>query len=358
MEEKLFWIGILMGIHLLLSHIFKDKGKFRADSTFARSWHSFFCAVSGFIIMVLIAVSLDNRRGDTSTTILFSAKEIYYGLFGALAGAVYSWINWKNKDKTLKDPKAKEKENKDKDKKTEKENPEKVEKRKLLAPIITDMEWSETVFSAVILASFVMYFFVQAFKIPSGSMENTFLIGDHLFVNKIVYGLRIPYTDFKPVKLFKVKRGDIVIFRFPTDDPNEFQCGGQQYGRDFIKRVVGLPGETIQIKDGLVYINGQLQEPGGYEIYSDQQRYPSGTSQLKQEELQKLWVERKLGRMYSDFVRDNFGPVTVPKGYYFVMGDNRDRSCDSRYWGPVPESRIKGKAWFTYWPPTRIGFPI
>jgi len=331
MEEKLFWIGILMGVHLFASFYLKDKNRLNGENRFVRLWHAFFGALIGFIVMVLLAVSLDNRKGDVSMTLLFSAKQIYYGLFGAVAGALYSWFNWKNRPEGSKNG--------------------------VLKVIYGDMEWSETVFSAVLLASFVMYFFVQAFKIPSSSMERTFLIGDHLFVNKIVYGLRIPYTDIKLMKFFKVKRGDIVIFRFPSDDPKEFQCGGRQYGRDFIKRVIALPGEKFEIRDGKIFINDRETPKEDYAQYLDQERYPKGKDGIAPADFQKYWVERDTGKMYSEYIRDNFGPVTVPEKSYLVMGDNRDRSCDSRYWGPVPENNIKGKAWITYWPPSRIGFP-
>lgn len=331
MEEKLFWIGILMGIHLFVSYYLKEKNKLTTDTKLVKIWHCVFSAIIGFIVMLLLAVSLDNRKGEVSMTILFSAKQIYYGLFGAIFAAGYSWINWKNKPEG--------------------------EKNGVLKIIAGDIEWSETVFSAVLLASFVMYFFVQAFKIPSGSMERTFLVGDHLFVNKIVYGLRIPYTDIKLFKLFKVQRGDIVIFRFPSDDPKEFQCGGYQYGRDFIKRVVGLPGEKIEVKSGKIFINDKELAKEQYVQFTDSNRIPADTNKVKDEDFQQYWVKRNTGKMFSDAVRDNFGPVTVPEGTYMVMGDNRDRSCDSRYWGPVPDSKIKGKAWLTYWPPSRIGFP-
>jgi len=330
MEEKLFWIGILMGMHLFLTQYFRDKGKFKTNSVFVRAWHALFFGIVGFVGMVLVTVSLDNRRGDIVTAVLFSSRQVMYGLVAALAGVCYAWWKGAGRKEEIKDgaPRA----------------------------IREDLEWSETVFSAVLLASVVMYLFVQAFKIPSGSMEKTFLVGDHLFVNKIVYGVRIPYTNKKIIKFFKVKRGDIVVFQFPSTDPQEFQCGGSQYGKDFIKRVIGMPGDSVELKDGKLYVNGAKQE----ELYMqnlDQYRYPRGATQSHPADYQKNWETRMLGKMYSDYIRDNFGPITVPAGSYMVMGDNRDRSCDSRYWGPVPESLIKGKAWFTYWPPGRIGFP-
>ncbi|OGR45419.1 MAG: signal peptidase I [Elusimicrobia bacterium GWA2_61_42] len=223
--------------------------------------------------------------------------------------------------------------------------------------IKSDMEWSETVFSAVLLASVVMYLFVQAFKIPSGSMERTFLVGDHLFVNKFIYGFRIPYTHKKILPFRDVKRGDIVVFQFPSEDPAEFQCGGSQYRKDFIKRVVGMPGDKFEVRNGAVLINGVPVKDEPYAQYLDQARYPAGTEKVAPADYQAFWEKRMLGKMFSEYIRDNFGPVSVPHGNYVVMGDNRDRSCDSRYWGPVPESLIKGSAWFTYWPPSRIGFP-
>jgi len=219
------------------------------------------------------------------------------------------------------------------------------------------MEWSETVFSAVLLASVVMYLFVQAFKIPSGSMESTFLIGDHLFVNKFIYGFRIPYTHKKVLQFRKVQRGDIVVFQFPSNDPREFQCGGSQYGKDFIKRAIGMPGDTVEVRDGQLLVNGQKPASEPYAQFLDQMRYPKAAEKVPPADYQVYWENRMLGKMFSEYIRDNFGPVTVPAGNYMMMGDNRDRSCDSRYWGPVPEALIKGKAWFTYWPISRAGFP-
>ncbi|MBU2575339.1 MAG: signal peptidase I [Elusimicrobia bacterium] len=219
------------------------------------------------------------------------------------------------------------------------------------------MEWSETIFSAVVLASVVMYLFIQAFKIPSGSMKMTFLEGDHLFVNKFIYGFRIPYTKKKVLSFGKISRGDIVVFQFPSSNPEETQCGGRQYGKDFIKRVIGLPGDRVELRNGAVFINGKTLGEEPYVQYLDPRRYPGSNDKMPPEDYQRFWETRGLAKMISELVRDNFGPVTVPPGHYMVMGDNRDRSCDSRYWGPVPEYLIKGRAWFIYWPPSRMGVP-
>lgn len=331
MEEKLFWIGMLMGVHLFLSHHFKEKGKFKRDSAFTRAWHAYFAALISFVIAVLATVSLDNSRGDVVTSMLFSQRQLTYGLLAAAAGAAWAWWRGMRRKAELKGG--------------------------LNVTMKEDMEWSETVFSAVLLASAVMYLFIQAFKIPSGSMEKTFLVGDHLFVNKFIYGFRVPYTKTKFLKFRKVERGDIIVFQFPSSDPREFQCGGSQYGKDFIKRVVGMPGDTVEVRRGQLLINGANVGEEPYAQYLDKFRYPAASEKLAPGDYQSFWENRMLGKMFSEYVRDNFGPVTVPPGNYLVMGDNRDRSCDSRYWGPVPENLIKGKAWFTYWPPSRIGFP-
>jgi len=331
MEEKLFWIGVLMGVHLFISHHLKERGKFKAHTRFTRVWHAVFAALVSFVGAVLITVSLDNRRGDVVTSVLFSGRQLGFGLLAACAGAAYGWWRGLAAKPPVKDG--------------------------VNTAMKEDMEWSETIFSAVLLASVVMYLFIQAFKIPSGSMESTYLIGDHLFVNKFIYGFRIPYTKTKLLKFRKVKRGDIVVFQFPSTDPREFQCGGSQYGKDFIKRVVGMPGDKVEVRDGQLYLNGAKAPEEPYAQFVDKFRYPKASEKVAPGDYQVYWENRMLGKMFSEYIRDNFGPVTVPSGQYLVMGDNRDRSCDSRYWGPVPENLIKGKAWLTYWPPSRMGFP-
>jgi signal peptidase I len=178
-------------------------------------------------------------------------------------------------------------------------------------------EYFESIVIAVILALFVRTWVVQAFKIPTGSMENNLLIGDHLLVNKFVFGptpLAIGRT-LLPVR--PIRRGDIVVFKYP-DEPD----------RDFIKRVIGLPGETLELRSKKVYIDGKpLDEP--YVHFLE----PASEAQ----------------EITSFDVRENFRPVRVPEGYYFVMGDNRDNSQDSRYWGFLPRPYIKGRALMIYW---------
>lgn len=175
-------------------------------------------------------------------------------------------------------------------------------------------EYAEAFVVAIVLALIIRTFVVQAFKIPSGSMEPTLLIGDHILVNKFIYGERIPFTDIKLFDFRKPKTGEVVVFIYPKDE-----------SKDFIKRVIGVEGDTIQIKDKKLYINGKLQNDP-YGAYIDNAIIP--------------------GHIQP---RDNFGPVVVPQDSLFVMGDNRDRSADSRFWGFVDLNKVKGKAFLIYW---------
>jgi signal peptidase I len=178
-------------------------------------------------------------------------------------------------------------------------------------------EYFESIVIAVILALFVRTWVVQAFKIPTGSMENNLLIGDHLLVNKFVFGPTVNAVEARLLPIREVRRGDIVVFKYP-DEPE----------RDFIKRVIGLPGETLELRSKKVYVNGQaLDEP--YVHFLE----PASEGQ----------------EFTSLDVRERYGPVRVPDGQYFVMGDNRDNSQDSRYWGFLPRGHVKGKALMIYW---------
>ncbi len=175
-------------------------------------------------------------------------------------------------------------------------------------------EYAESIVIAVVMALIIKAFVIQAFKIPSGSMIPTLKIGDHILVNKFIYGTKLPFTDRIIIPLKRPNRGDIIVFKFPDDEK-----------KDFIKRVIGLPGDIVEIKGKGVYINGSPIDDS-YAVHSDPMVYPSGIQP-----------------------RDNFGPLTVPQGSYFVMGDNRDFSLDSRYWGFVKLNKIKGKAFIIYW---------
>lgn len=196
----------------------------------------------------------------------------------------------------------------------------KREKEKKKREISLFREYFELFAETAVFVFFVMTFVVQAFQIPTGSMENTLLVGDHLLVNKFVYASTFFPWEEKILPIKKIKRGDIVVFRYP-EDPT----------KDFVKRVIALEGETIEIKNKKVYINGKsIDEP--YKIHKDSLIFNSN------EFIPENFI-----------IRDNYGPVLVPKGHYFVMGDNRDNSSDSRYWGFLPREMIKGKPWIIYW---------
>jgi signal peptidase I len=175
-------------------------------------------------------------------------------------------------------------------------------------------EYYEALLIAIIFVNFARIFAFQAFKIPSGSMEDNLLTGDHILVNKFIYGPELPVLKGL-VPLRDPRRGDVIVFRYP-----------EQPQIDFVKRVVGLPGETVLIRNKQVFIDGkELPEP--YVVLRDEQtQHPN-----------------------SPFHRDHFGPYKIPEDEYFAMGDNRDNSHDSRFWGAVPRAMIKGRAFVVYW---------
>jgi len=173
-------------------------------------------------------------------------------------------------------------------------------------------EYLEPILTAVIIALFIRTFVVQAFKIPSSSMEPTLLVGDHILVNKFIYGIGIPFTETKLLKFKNPKRGDTIVFIYPKDKK-----------KDYIKRVIGTEGEKVEIIRNRIYINDKLiEDPWGHYERSDLLRY------------------------FPQMER--FGPVMVPKESLFVMGDNRDNSQDSRFWGFVHVNAVKGKAFLIY----------
>ena len=214
-------------------------------------------------------------------------------------------------------------------------------------------EWIETGWSAVILAAFLMYFLVQAFKIPSGSMRMTLLEGDHLFVNKFIYGFHVPLgggTRILPLR--QVQRGDIIIFKCPPAALTQAERE-EKVDKDFIKRCIAVGGDIVEVKDKKVFVNDkQLVEP--YVSFADDTTYPAVKIFSSSEQYQRTWEEGKFDTLPSGVIRDNFGPVIVPPGHYFAMGDNRDRSFDSRFWGPLPDKYMKGRALVLYWPLDRI----
>ncbi len=214
------------------------------------------------------------------------------------------------------------------------------------------IEWSDTGVSAVSLAFVIMAFVLQAFKIPSGSMIPTLLIGDHLFVNKFIYGPQVPFTLKRIKKFREVRRFDVVVFLCPPAGLSE---SDKQNGvkKDFIKRCIGLPGDTVEIKDKVLFINGQKSEDP-YGTFSQAAVYPRTEIFKTKEEYQSHWERGEFSHFQTEWVRDNFGPITVPPDSLFVMGDNRDGSYDSRFWGPMPVQYLKGMAWLLYWPLNRV----
>jgi signal peptidase I len=189
-----------------------------------------------------------------------------------------------------------------------------LSKKEIAPPKSRLRENIEALILAILLALFIRAFIVQAFKIPSGSMQNTLQIGDHILVNKFIYGLKLPYFNTTIIPYKKPQRGDIVVFKFQ-----------QEPKKDFIKRTIGIQGDVIEIRNKELYVNKKRLEQD-YAIYTDLQIIPK-TMQP----------------------RDNFGPVTVPEDSIFVMGDNRDHSYDSRFWGFVDLKDLKGKAFIIYW---------
>ena len=181
-------------------------------------------------------------------------------------------------------------------------------------------EYFELITETAIFVFFVMTFVVQAFQIPTGSMEPTLLVGDFLLVNKMAYTQ--PKYGFEELisPQRDIQRGDVIVFKYP-----------KELDKDFVKRVVALEGEKVEIKDKQVYINDEpITED--YKIHIDERIYT-----------------RSENYRYNDFIRDNFGPEIVPSGHCFVLGDNRDNSSDSRYWGFLPVKNIKGKPLYIYW---------
>lgn len=180
-------------------------------------------------------------------------------------------------------------------------------------------EYFELIAETAVFVFFVMTFVVQAFQIPTGSMEPTLLIGDFLLVNKLVYASTISPIEETILPHRPIRRQDIIVFKYPQD-----------LTKDFVKRVIGLPGETLEIKNKQVYINDQPLEEK-YKVHIDNQVIPKND-----------YYD------YGDDIRGNYGPVTIPAGHVFAMGDNRDDSADSRIWGFLPMTNIKGRPWVIY----------
>lgn len=182
-------------------------------------------------------------------------------------------------------------------------------------------EYLEALIIAGVFLGFTNTFVVKTFFIPSASMEETLLIGDHLFVNRFVFGAAPSELERRLLPLRPVQRGDVVIFRSP-----------ERPRVDMVKRCIGIPGDEIKLVDKDLYINGEWVDDSAYTWHRDARVFPD-----------------RAGVVESARRRDNFGPYTVPDEHYFCLGDNRDQSYDSRFWGPVPARFVKGRAFMIYW---------
>jgi signal peptidase I len=175
-------------------------------------------------------------------------------------------------------------------------------------------EYIESIIIAILIALFIRTFIVCAYKIPSKSMVPTLLVGDHILVNKFIYGVKIPLLRKTIIPVKEPKTGEIVVFIYPNDR-----------SKDFIKRVIGVGGDKVEIKNKKLFINDK-EFKDSYGVFTDSNVLPQSITP-----------------------RDNFGPVTVPKNSIFVMGDNRDESMDSRFWGFADLKDVEGKAFIIYW---------
>jgi len=315
MEANLFWIGIGLGIFAYgLKFLEKKVSSFRTRAA-GIVLHCLFTMAMGALIGFIFSASTQLTGPTPKWPIVGTLLGLVYGAFGL----------WREK-------------------------PEERANNQLLQE---DIEWSRTSYSAILLAAAIMYAVVQAFKIPSGSMEDTLLIGDHLFVNKFIYGVRVPFTDKRVLGLRHVQRGDVVVFEAPSSaivNEDERRRGVR---KDFIKRAIGLPGDTIQIKDKKLFVNGQKVDES-YTMMKDPMIWPGPRIKASPQEYQSRWESGDFNGLRRDQVGDNFGPIIVPPNCYFVMGDNRDGSFDSRFWGPLPIRLLKGKALIVYWPFKRV----
>ncbi|MDQ6885943.1 MAG: signal peptidase I [Gemmatimonadota bacterium] len=195
-------------------------------------------------------------------------------------------------------------------------------------------EWAKSFVIAVFLFLVIRTFLVEAFKIPTGSMERTLMVGDFLLVNKAVYGAEVPFTGKHLPALQSPKHGDVIVFEWPEDRT-----------KNFVKRLIGLPRDTVEMREGQVYLNSvRLSEP--YVTHTEPNADPSGEEFRWQRDALVRRAEASTGYHPS---RNNWGPLLVPERSYFVLGDNRDNSYDSRYWGFVADSLVKGRPLIVYY---------
>lgn len=195
-------------------------------------------------------------------------------------------------------------------------------------------EWAKSFQIAIVVFLLVRAFLVEAFKIPSGSMEGTLLVGDFLLVNKLVYGAEVPFTGKRLPAFRGPQRGDVVVFQWPSDP-----------SKNFVKRLVGVPGDTLSMDQGVLVRNGSAVAEG-YVRHTDPGTDPSGEDFRWQSDYLVRTAEASIAYHPS---RNNWGPIVVPQRHYFMLGDNRDNSLDSRYWGFVPDSLVRGRPLIVYY---------
>jgi len=236
-------------------------------------------------------------------------------------------------------------------------------------------EWGPVIIAVLVIRSFL----VESFLVPTGSMLDTIAIGDFFLVNKFIYGPKVPFTHRTIVPIFSPKRGDIVVFRFPQEPdvpepasryarvfPRQFPLLPIFWDREagffkwhippnFVKRCVAVAGDTVEYRAKQLYINGRLQfEP--YVVRRDFRMLPG--LEPRPENFQELWESDRFYRTeLSPYVRDNFGPVFIPEGHVFCLGDNRDNSEDGRFWGPLPLSYLRGKPLVLYFSSSAVENP-
>ena len=315
MEGKLIVLGILCIIwHIIYKYynLFKSAKIYKLKFVFLHSY-------LGFIGGLVVGLVLSTFSGKIELQTKYS---IIIGIVGMIILGIYSLML--NKEEKI----------------------EEVYK--------SDLDWAETGWVSLFAASIIMYCFIQAFKIPTGSMRMTLVEGDHLFVNKFIYGIRIPFTEKRILKLKNIKRRDIIIFNCP-EKALSVEEREKHIQKDFIKRCVGLPGDKIEIKNKILYINDEPQNEPYVNFEDVENIFQTQKFYNTKEEYQRAWEQGRFTELPPIFVRDNFGPVIVPLGHYFVLGDNRDKSFDSRFWGPLEEKHIKGAPLIVYWPINRLG---
>ncbi|MCS7231781.1 MAG: signal peptidase I [Elusimicrobiota bacterium] len=315
MEGKLIVIGF---VFLLWFFLYKKINPKPTDKNYLKKFsllHTLLGFPMGLVVGLVVSTFTGNIESQTNYSLIF-------GLILSIIFFIYSKLKKENIQKTLE----------------------------------SDLDWGETGWFTLFVVAVIMYCFIQAFKIPTGSMRMTLVEGDYLFVNKFIYGIKIPFTNIRILQIKKINRGDIVVFECPPEALS-LEERKKKIQKDFIKRCVAVAGDKVEIRDKILYINDiKIEEP--YVNFEDPDNiYQTQKFYDNLEEYQRAWEEGRFTELPPFFIRDNFGPVIVPPGCYFVLGDNRDKSFDSRFWGPLEEKYIKGAPLIVYWPPTRIRIP-